>query len=210
MNWRKHDNNVAAAFTLFDRFQMGQMVLTLCLVPWLMTPGLMAAQESPQQASTALTANSGTVDDAQIQAVPLAQISVGHLPELDSAARTNPIGALAPRTNFVIKKATPQVRTFDHSFAFLATVSAATAVADLELTANCLKTVVNCREGNPFMGSEPSRARLYGMNVPIYVGEIVLSRMLRRRYPERKLWMMPLLSFTGIHVVGVSSNLWAR
>jgi hypothetical protein len=190
---------------------MWQMVLIFCLAPWLMTPGLGAAQESPRSVIASSDAQSGSIVKDTPIAEPRTQIIAGHLPELDYAARMDPIEAVAPRTNFImIKRPISQPRTFDRAFVILAAVSAATAVADIELTANCLKTVVNCREGNPFMGSDPSRARLYGMNIPFYVGEIVLSRMLRRRFPERKTWTMPLLSATGMHAVGISSNMRAR
>jgi len=119
--------------------------------------------------------------------------------------------ALAPGPNLImVERPKPKVRTFNRSFTVLALLSAAAMVADVELTANCLKTVPNCRESNPLMGSDPSRARLYGVNVPIYAGTILLSRMLRHRSPDRKVWMTPFLSFTGAHVVGVSSDLWAR
>ncbi len=134
-------------------------------------------------------------------------------PELVSASNADLIVAPAPRTNFIGDgRAIPQGKspTFDRSFAILAMVSAATMVADIELTANCMRTVVNCRELNPLLGSDPSRARLYGVNVPIYMSGVVLSRMLKRKFPERKLWMMPLLSLTGTHASGVASNMWSR
>jgi hypothetical protein len=128
------------------------------------------------------------------------------------ALRPVPPAALAPRMNFLVRN-TPveaKVHTFNRTFTFLAAVSAAATIADIELTANCLKTVGNCRETNPLLGSNPSRARLYGVNVPIYASQLMMSRMLQRRFPQRKLWMVPFLSSTGTHVVGAASNLWAR
>ncbi len=132
-------------------------------------------------------------------------------PELLAAAHAYPFEPLAPGTNFIIEKTiSPPVkpRIFNRTFAFLAALSAAAMVADVELTANCLKTVVNCHEANPLLGKDPSRERMYGINVPIYAGEMMLSRVLRRK--ERKAWMMPLASFAGMHAVGATSNLWAR
>jgi hypothetical protein len=126
-------------------------------------------------------------------------------------ARPEPFEPLAPGTSFMVEKRTPspaRTHSFDRAFALLVTVSAVATVADLELTANCLKTVANCREANPLLGSDPSRARLYGVSVPIYAGQVILSRMLRRK--ERKTWMMPLVSLTGMHAVGAASNLWSR
>jgi hypothetical protein len=132
--------------------------------------------------------------------------------ELASAALPSPIEAYSPRVNFIVGNVPqpPKVRTFDHTFTLLAILSAAATVADIEMTANCLKTVQNCRESNFLLGSDPGRARLYGVNVPIYAGQIMLSRVLRRRFPERKLWTIPLLSSAGTHAVGVASNLRVR
>lgn len=121
------------------------------------------------------------------------------------------IEAPLPRETFI--GAAPQGKSsnFNRSFAVLATLSAATMVADIELTANCVRNSGNsCREANPLLGSDPSRARMYGLNVPIYMSELLLSRMLNRKLPERKLWMMPLLSMTWTHAVGVASNMWAH
>ena len=132
--------------------------------------------------------------------------------ELASAARPSSFAPLAPSTNFWVENPSrpATVRSSNRTFMLLATVSAAAMVADVELTANCVKTVSKCREGNPLMGSDPSRARLYGVNVPIYAGEMMLSRMFRRKYPERKLWMLPVLSLTGSHVAGAASNASVR
>ena len=134
-------------------------------------------------------------------------------PELVSALHAVPFEPLAPSTSWVISKTAPtpvKPRVFNRTFALLATVSAAMTVADVELTANCLKTAANCREANPLLGSNPSRTRLYGVSVPIYAGEFALSQMLRRKFPDRKSWTRPFLSLVGAHAVGVGSNLRAR
>jgi hypothetical protein len=126
-------------------------------------------------------------------------------------APTAPLEMVSPRSEFVTTP-TPVARN-THSyrgFAILATISVAATIADVELTSNCLKTSANCREANPILGSNPSRARLYGFNVPITAGEILLSGVLRRRSPERKFWRVPLISVTGTHAAGIASNMWAR
>ncbi len=143
------------------------------------------------------------------QPMPPARIEAVSSPELLAALHA--FEPLAPGTTFIMERPVPaqvKPRIFDRTFAFLAAVSAAAMVADIELTANCLKTAVNCHEANPLMGKDPSRARLYGINVPIYAGEILISRLLRRK--ERNTWMMPLVSVTGMHAVGAASNLVAR
>jgi hypothetical protein len=152
-----------------------------------------------------------SVHSAAQSVTPVARME-GVSPELVSAMPAAPFEPLAPRNSFVARSipSPARPRTFDRTFALLATVSAAMMVADVELTANCVKTVANCREANPLFGSDPSRARLYGVNVPIYAGEVLLSQILRRKFPERKSWMRPFLSLTGAHGVGVVSGLRAR
>ena len=128
------------------------------------------------------------------------------------ASAAFPIPIESRRSNFIAENPpkAAEGRPANRGFLLLATLSAAATIADIELTANCLRTVPNCREGNSILGSDPSRSRLYGVNVPIYVGQVMLSRVLRRKFPERKAWTVPFLSSTGTHVVGIASNLGVR
>ena len=112
-------------------------------------------------------------------APPVSRMEVVYSPELLALARVNAFEPLAPGTQFIIERTPPsqiKPRIFNRTFAILAAVSAAAMVADVELTANCLKTSVNCHEANPLLGKDPSRARLYGVNVPLYAGEMMLSQ----------------------------------
>jgi hypothetical protein len=100
----------------------------------------------------------------------------------------------------------PTPRVFDRKFKMLTALSIATMMADLESTLHCGQ----CREINPLYGAHPTRVRLYGINAPFLVGELMVSRMLRKRLPEGKSWMIPSLSMSAAHMVGVASNLHAR
>ena len=93
----------------------------------------------------------------------------------------------------------------DRKFATLAAFSAASMLADIELTAHC-----SCREVNPLYGSSPTRARLYAINAPFFVGEMMMSRMLRKKFPGSRLWLVPGLSSSAAHMAGVAANLRAR
>jgi hypothetical protein len=133
--------------------------------------------------------------------------------EMASAARPSSMEPLAPSTRFLVEntpRPVPVRSNSNRTFLLLATISAAAMVADVELTANCLRTVANCHEANPLLGSNPSRTRLYGVNVPLYAGEMLMSRAFRRKYPDRKLWMLPVLSTTGAHIAGAASNMAVR
>ncbi len=100
----------------------------------------------------------------------------------------------------------PTPRVFDGKFKVLAALSIATTTADLESTLHCS----TCREINPLNGAHPTRARLYGINAPLLAGELMMSRLLRKRSPERKLWTIPLVTTSAEHMFGVASNLRAR
>jgi hypothetical protein len=101
----------------------------------------------------------------------------------------------------------PTPPLFDRKFKILTALSIVTMTADLESTLHCAQS---CREVNPLYGSHPTRARLYGINAPFVVGELMISRMLRKRVPEGKSWTFPALAVSAAHLVGVASNLRAR
>lgn len=98
-------------------------------------------------------------------------------------------------------------RIIDRKFGILAALAIGSTVADLEATLHCPQP---CREVNPLYGAHPTRARLYGTNAPFIVGGIMMSRLVRKRSPERRSWMVPSLSLTAGHMLGVASNLRAR
>jgi len=120
---------------------------------------------------------------------------------------------IAPSSSSVGLKMQPSIperptpRVFDGKFKVLAALSIATMTADLESTLHCSPT---CREINPLNGSHPTRARLYGINAPLLISELLMSRVLRKRSPDRKLWTIPLLTTSVEHMFGVASNLRAR
>jgi len=55
----------------------------------------------------------------------------------------------------------------------------ASAIADAEGSQAC-QHVHTCREGNPLLGSNPSRAESYGLLVPFEVGTFVLESWLKK------------------------------
>jgi len=115
-------------------------------------------------------------------------------------------GSISPKMQRPIPEP-PTPRFFDRQFKMLTALSIAATTADIESTLHCSQS---CREVNPLYGAHPTRARLYGINAPFLVGELMISRMVRKRLPGRKLWMVPSLSLSASHMFGVASNLRAR
>jgi hypothetical protein len=129
---------------------------------------------------------------------------------LTAFVRREPIAPLSSSivsSRLEITAAPAEPRIVDWKFGILAALALGSTIADVEATLHCQQP---CREVNPLYGAHPTRARLYGTNAPFLVGEIMMSRLVRKRSPERRLWMIPSLSLTMGHMLGVASNLRAR
>jgi hypothetical protein len=98
----------------------------------------------------------------------------------------------------------PSSKTWDTTFVLLSGVATALTVADMELTARCTARQT-CSEVNPLYGANPTRARLYGISLPMLGGELFLARWLKHRHPDRKVWMMPLIANSATHAVGTAT-----
>ena len=93
----------------------------------------------------------------------------------------------------------------DKKFWAITALSAASTVADIEVTAHALQNP-NCHEHNPLLGTHPSRAKMYGISVPASTAYALVGYLLKKR--GVKIWAVPQLSLTGGHVLG--SGLGAR
>ena len=72
-----------------------------------------------------------------------------------------------------------------------AALNLAATVADIEGTQSCLRAHT-CREANPLFGSDPSRARAYGIGIPldfvVYAGFALLKKEGRGNLAFGVLW----------------------
>ena len=93
----------------------------------------------------------------------------------------------------------------DKKFWAMTALSAASTVADIEVTAHALQNP-NCHEHNPLLGTHPSRAKMYGISVPATTAYALVGYLLKKR--GVKIWAVPQLSLTGGHALG--SGLSAR
>ena len=98
-------------------------------------------------------------------------------------------------------------RIFDRKFLFLAGLASTATILDITTTSRCLSTYANCREGNPLLGSHPSAAKLYGVNLSMLGGQMLASAWLRREMPHRKLWMIAPIAATASHGFAAALNM---
>ncbi len=47
---------------------------------------------------------------------------------------------------------------------------------------------------------------MYAIAMPMTAAQIWFSNHLRKKHPERKLWMIPTLTVTAVHSVGAASG----
>ena len=95
---------------------------------------------------------------------------------------------------------------FDRDFFLLAGMATTATVIDITTTSSCISGYSTCREANPLLGSHPSAAKIYGVNLSLLAGEIFASAWLRHQMPHRKLWMIPPLVGTAGHGLAAALN----
>jgi len=91
--------------------------------------------------------------------------------------------------------------TVDKKFVMLFGLTTALMVTDIELTQHCLQAGT-CHESNFLYGTNPTRTRMYGINVPVLSAQMVLSAWMKRRHPERNNWLMLPIANSVAHGVG--------
>jgi hypothetical protein len=153
----------------------------------------------------------GSKADSVQPAIELASLNSPAMPNLLLAAAAYPTPSfmpepLAPAPVITIMPAPgkPKVadRTVDKKFLLLFGVATALTVTDIELTQHCLHART-CSEANTFYyGANPTRARMYGVNVPILSAQMISSAWFKRRHPERKQWMISPLADSVSHGFG--------
>ncbi len=99
-------------------------------------------------------------------------------------------------------------RIIDRRFILLQTFSALALVADLESTAHIFAgRQPQATELDPLFGKRPTRARLYGIGVPLDAFVVYMSYYAKKVAPKRKLWEIgPGLSI-AVHSGAAINNL---
>jgi hypothetical protein len=84
-------------------------------------------------------------------------------------------------------------KSFDGKFFLLAGVATAATMLDVTTTSRCMSRYADCQEGNPLLGSHPSTAKLYGVSFSMLSGQLLAGAWMRRKMPNGKLWMAPMI-----------------
>lgn len=97
--------------------------------------------------------------------------------------------------------------TFDRQFILLHTLSTVALVADLETTAYDLGGQSKFAELNPLFGQHPTRARLYGIAVPLNALSFYVSYRYKKSAPGRSLWKLGPGLLIAVHTAATVNNL---
>jgi hypothetical protein len=121
--------------------------------------------------------------------------------------KNTPITAPGADTFPVARIESTKPKIFDRKFLLVAGISTAATLLDITTTSNCIFRYSNCQEANPLLGSHPSRAKIYGVNLSLLAGEMAASAWLRHRTPHTKTWLIPPLIGTAGHGLATVLNL---
>jgi hypothetical protein len=112
-----------------------------------------------------------------------------------------------PPTPPVGRNTTRSWHTLDTKFILLQTLSTVALLLDLETTAQAFEQQPKATELNPLFGAHPTRARLYGIAVPLSAFSFYLSYHYKKMEPSRSVWKVaPGLSI-AIHTAAAINNL---
>ena len=100
-------------------------------------------------------------------------------------------------------------RIFDRQFILLNTFSTVALVADLETTVYDLGGQSKSAELNPLFGQHPTRARLYGIAVPLNALSFYVSYRYKKSAPGRNLWKLGPGLLIAVHTAATVNNLFA-
>jgi hypothetical protein len=97
-------------------------------------------------------------------------------------------------------------RIFDRKFFLLAGIATTATVLDITTTSTCISRYSTCQESNPLLGSHPSTAKLYGVNLSLLAGEMFASAWLRHQMPHKKIWIIPPIVGAAGHGLAAALN----
>lgn len=166
-----------------------------------------SAQVSPASQNRWLQdANAGAVASAELT-LPDAPSATEHKP--DEATRPGSglqyTGIEPPTFRIQPRPAVVREKTIDRPFIILQALQLAAMIGDVESTRYGLSH--GGREGNPLVGSHPSRAVLYGISLPVTAGLTYWSYHLKKAAPHSRRWQIVPLVTMGIHGVAAVHNL---
>ncbi len=130
------------------------------------------------------------------------------LPDAPSSIRTGspPATISAPRLSGCRPGfcTTPQHSVWTMQNKISETLKWAALIADIETTAHALEA--GCREANPMFGDHPSRAKMYGVMVPVTALHSFVGYRLAKHNPKSKFWKVGNFIGAGGHGVAAIHN----
>ncbi|MGA8837675.1 MAG: hypothetical protein WCF74_16885 [Candidatus Sulfotelmatobacter sp.] len=112
-----------------------------------------------------------------------------------------------PPTLAVEQNTNKRWRTLDNKFTLLHTLSTVALVGDLETTVRGLAAQPKATELNPIFGEHPTRARLYGIAVPLNAFSFYLSYHYKKTAPSRSVWKLGPGMSIAVHTAAAINNL---
>lgn len=116
---------------------------------------------------------------------------------------------LAPPAMAVEPNANSCGRILDRKFILLYSLSTVALLADLETTARAVAAQPSATELNPLFGEHPTRARLYGIAVPLNALSFYLSYHAKKTEPKRRWWIIGPGVSLAVHSSAAINNLIA-
>jgi hypothetical protein len=114
--------------------------------------------------------------------------------------------AFVPPTLAIERNTNKSWHTLDRKFILLQTFSTMALLADLETTARGLAQQPRATELNPLFGKDPSRARLYGIAVPLNIFPFYLSYHSKKIAPRRSVWKVGPEMCIAVHTAAAINN----
>ena len=121
-----------------------------------------------------------------------------------TAPKLRSLGEAPPSLQIMSPQEKPR-RVADRGFWSLTFFQVGAVVADIETTQYALGH--GGHEWNPLAGDHPSRARLYGISLPISAGLAIWSFELKKLAPHSRYWMIPPVICGSTHSVAAIHNL---
>lgn len=162
--------------------------------------------------------HAGTVSS---DSAPSPSVSVAEKADLPEAPSASPVQPSSDVTHEITEthlvsptleeKSTPRTgRTLDRNFILFHAFSAVALVADLETTLRGVQGQANRTELNPLFGAHPTRARLYGIAVPLNVLSLYVSYHYKKVEPGGKLWKLGPGISIAVHTAAAINNFVAE
>ena len=186
-------------------------MLKLALASALLLSTCAAAQTAPQVGNAQPELNQGVASatGATSAELPEAPSAIGGSPDGPASEPDPGKTCLVSSTPAMERTSHGSGRTLDRQFILLHTLSTVALVADLETTAHDLEGQSKSGELNPLFGQHPTRARLYGISVPLNALSLYVSYRYKKSAPGRNLWKIGPGLLIAVHTAASINNLLA-